>query len=128
MNAPHDLTDDLRALAQVTAPPEIAANVLARIARVEPVPQFKPLTGAARVRALVADWLSWLLLGVSGGALTLGLVAAINWIATARKLSARMGASEVLDELLPIVTMMLVCLAFYLGGLALPILRLRRSR
>ena len=126
MNTPHDLTADLRALPEVTAPPEIAANVLARIARIEPPSQLKPLTGAARVRVIVADWLSWLLLGASAAALTVGLVATINWLTTARQFSGRMGPSDVLEGLLPFVTMVLVCLLLYLGGLALPILRLRR--
>lgn len=128
MNTPHDLRADLRALPEVTAPPEIAANVMARIARIEPIPQPKPVTGTARVGAVVADWLSWLLLGASAAMLTVGLFAAMNWTARARQFSAMIGPAELLDQLMPLVAIVLMCVLLYLGGLALPIVRLRRWR
>ena len=128
MNTPHDLTGDLRALPEVTAPPEIAANVLARIARIEPAAPVKPLSGTARVGATVADWLSWLLLGASAAVLTVGLFAGINWFATIRSFSAMLGPTDLLQELVPLATSVLLCLLLYLGGLALPIVRVRRPR
>ena len=128
MNTPDDLTADLRALPEITAPPEIAANVMALIARIEPVPQPRPLTGTARVGAVVADWLSWLLLGASAASLTVALFAAMNWIVRARQFSAMIGPTEMLDQLVPLVAMVLMCVLLYLGGLALPIARVRRSR
>ena len=128
MNTPHDLSAELRALPEVTAPPEIAANVLARIARIEAVPQPDPLTGAARVRATLLDWVAFLLLGTAAAALTVGLFAAVNWITNASQFSAMIGPAEMLDQLVPLAAMVLMCVLLYLGGLAAPIVRVRRPR
>jgi len=128
MNTPHDLTTDLRALPEVTAPPEIAANVLARIARNEPVPQLKPLSARGRAGAALADWLSWLLLGASAAVLTVGVFAGINWLGTIRGLSGMLAPTDLLEQLVPLATMVSLCLLLYLGGLALPIVRVRRPR
>jgi hypothetical protein len=128
MKSPHDLTAELRALPEITAPPEIAATVLARIARIEPLPQATPSTGAARVRATLLDWLLFLLLGTGAAALTVGLFAAVNWITTARQASAMSGPAGLLDQLVPLAGMVLMCVLLYLGGLAVPIVRVRRPR
>ena len=128
MNTPYDLSAELRALPEVTAPPEIAANVLARIARIEAVPQPDPLTGAARVRATLLDWVAFLLLGTAAAALTVGLFAAVNWITNASQFSAMIGPAEMLDQLVPLAAMVLMCVLLYLGGLAAPIVRVRRPR
>jgi hypothetical protein len=124
MNTFDDLTAELRGLPAITAPPEIAATVLARIARIEPVPQPKPLTGIARVGAAVADALSWLLLGASAATLTVALFAAINSVVMAKQFSGILEPAELISLLVPVTSTMVMCLLFYLVGLFLPIARM----
>lgn len=125
MNSPVDLTSALSALPHVEAPPDLAASVMARIARLDD--EAPTIQGPARQRkaaaaAWRADWLGW----ISIGGMAAGLAAILPVYAVSADFSglARGGTAAglaVMPGTVEGIAVLAGGFALYLAGLYLPL-------